>query len=69
MLTLNNIEEALDQFDDSIPFDVKGSNISLNDFEDWLGITNEEKRPAQGVTLPEGEILQGYTESELAKHE
>jgi len=69
MLTLNDIEEALDQFDDSIPFDVKGSNISLNDFEDWLGITNEEKRPAQGVTLPEGEILQGYTESELAKHE
>ena len=68
-LTLDDIDEALDQFDDSIPFDVKGSDITLNDFENWLGITNEEKRLTQSTTVPEGEILQGYTESELAKHE
>ena len=68
-LTLDEINRALKEFDNLIPFGTSESTISLNDFEKWMGITNEKERPAQSTIAPKEEILQGYTESELAKRE
>ena len=68
-LTIDDVEEALDEFDNGVPFDVKGGNISINELEDWLGISNEKEESTGSTDKAQGEILQNYSESELAKHE
>ena len=69
LIGIDDIEAIVNEFDDSIPFDVKGPTISLNEFENWLGITNEKEESISGGDKSQGQLLQEYTESELAKHE
>jgi hypothetical protein len=68
-ITLDDIETALDEFDDSIPFDVKGNELSTQQLDDFFGISDEQASPTRRTALPEGEALTGYTEAELRNQE
>ncbi len=68
-ISIDDVQSALDQFDDSIPFDVKGDNLSIQQLDDFFGITNEERKSERSATGDTQEALTGYPEAELATKE
>jgi len=68
-ISIDDIQNALDEFDDSIPFDVKGDDLSIQQLDDFFGITNEERKGEGSATGDTQEELTGYTEAELATRE
>lgn len=65
-ITPGDIDSALDEFDDSIPFDVSGSNLTAKELNDFWGI-DEQTESEKGAGISQEEILQQYTETELDK--
>ena len=60
-LSDEELNKALDAYDDEVPFDVKGDDLSIQQLDDFFGITNEErenKRSARGDTQ---EAFTGYS--------
>ena len=68
-ISIDDIQNALDEFDDSIPFDIKGHDLSIQQLDDFFGITNEERKGEGSATGDTQEELTGYTEAELATRE
>ena len=63
---IEDIDSALDEFDDSIPFDVTGSNLTTKKLDDFWGM--DGKTESENVAgIYQEEILQRYTETELDK--
>ncbi|MCX6065084.1 MAG: hypothetical protein NT121_04925 [Chloroflexi bacterium] len=63
---IEDIDSALDEFDDSIPFDVTGSNLTTKKLDDFWGIDGQTESE-NGAGIYQEEILQRYTETELDK--
>ncbi len=63
---IDDIDSALDEFDDLIPFDVTRSSLTAKELDDFWGI-DEQTESEKSAGISQEEILQQYTETELDK--
>ena len=74
-LSDEEFDRTLESYDDEVPFDVQGSNMSIKQLEDWLGITDEQNKDDKEIglkksdTLSSEDALGSYTAAELATRE
>lgn len=68
VITLDDIDDALDEYDDSIPFGVTGNELTAQQLDDFWGL-DEQTESEKGTGISQEKALDSYTETELAANE